>query len=140
MNKRPFSTIAIASLIASLPLTASTDEFDGSRQLICASIFSAECQAGNQDCITGAPWMINFPVFMEVDFKAKTVSTTELHENPRTSTISHVGRLNDGHTVVHGIDDDYVWSMLIAEETGSMTLTISGEDTGYIVFGACHPD
>jgi len=30
--------------------------------------------------------------------------------------------------------------MLITEETGSMTLTISGDDTGYIVFGACHPN
>lgn len=54
--------------------------------------------------------------------------------------INHVSKLKDGCTAVQGIDDDYVWSMLIAEETGGMTLSISGEDTGYIIFGACHPD
>jgi hypothetical protein len=140
MSKKIFFTIAAALIIASLPLTASADDFDGSMPLTCASIFSAECGAADQECITGAPWMINFPVFMEVDFKAKTVSTTKLHENPRTSKINHVSKLNDGHTAIQGIDDDFVWSMLIAEETGSMTLSISGEDTGYIVFGACHPD
>jgi hypothetical protein len=140
MSKKLLSIIAITSIIASLPLSATAADFDGSRPLTCASIFSAECSAGNQECITGAPWMINFPVFMEIDFKAKTVSTTKLHENTRTSTINHVGKLNDGHTAIQGIDDDFVWSMLIAEETGSMTLTISGEDTGFIVFGACHPD
>lgn len=140
MSKTTFSTIAVFLIIAGLPFTALADDFDGSRPLTCASIFSAECQAADQKCITGAPWMINFPVFMEIDFKAKTVSTTELHENPRTSKISHVGKLNDGHTAIQGIDDDYVWSMLIAEETGSMTLSISGEDAGYLVFGACHPN
>jgi len=140
MNKIIFFKIAAALMIAGLPFTASADDFDGSKPLTCASIFSAECSAGDQTCITGAPWMINFPVFMEVDFKAKTVSTTKLHESPRTSNINHVGKLNDGHTAIQGIDEDYVWSMLVAEETGSMTLSISGEGTGFIIFGACHPN
>lgn len=138
MSKQIFFAIAAVLMITSLPLTASAADFDGSKPLTCASIFSVECHASDQECKSGAPWMINFPVFMEIDFKAKTVSTTKLHENPRTSTINHVGTLNDGHTAIHGIDDDFVWSMLIAEETGSMTLSISGEDTGFIVFGACH--
>jgi len=140
MNKKILSTIAIFLIVASLPITASADNFDGSRPLTCAAIFSASCQAADQKCTTGAPWMINFPVFMEVDFKAKTVSTTELHENPRITKIMQVSKLNDGHTAIQGIDDDYVYSMLIAEETGSMTLSIAGEDSGFLVFGACHPE
>jgi len=140
MSKQIFFAVAVVLMITSLPLTASAADFDGSKPLTCASIFSAQCSAGDQECITGAPWMINFPVFMEIDFKAKKVSTTKLHENPRTSNINHVSQLNDGHTAIQGIDDDFVWSMLIAEETGSMTLSISGENTGYLVFGACHPN
>jgi hypothetical protein len=132
-------TIAVFLLATCLPLKATADDFDGSKPLTCASIYSAECNAGDQTCITGAPWMINFPVFIEVDFKEKTVSTTKLHENPRVSVINNIGKVKDGHTAIQGIDDDFIWSMLIAEETGSMTLTISGEDTGYIIFGACHP-
>ena len=138
MNKQILFTVAVVLIMVTLPLTASADNFDGSKPLVCAAIHSAECHAGDQECVTGAPWMINFPVFMEVDFKSKKLTTTKEHESPRTSNINHVGKLNEGHTSVQGTDDEYVWSMLIAEETGSMTLAISGEMTGYLVFGACH--
>jgi len=138
MSKQKLFIMAMVLMISAVPLAASATDFDGSQPLTCAAIFSAECNAGDQECTTGAPWMINFPVFMEIDFKAKQVSTTKQHESPRKSTISQVINLNDGHTAIQGIDIDFVWSMLIAEETGSMTLTISGEDTGYIIFGACH--
>lgn len=139
MSKQIFSTIALFLIIATLPSGVIADDFDGSQPLTCAAIYSAECKAGDQECFTGPPWMINFPVFMLVDFKAKIVTTNKLHENPRKSVISHFSQLNDGHTAIQGTDDDYAWSMLIAPETGSMTLTISGEETGYIIFGACQP-
>jgi len=139
MSKQISFICAVALMISALPLAATADEFDGSKPLTCASIYSAECNAGDQKCITGAPWMINFPVFMEIDFKAKEVSTTKLHENPRVSTINNVMKLKNGHTAIQGIDDQFLWSMLIAEETGGMTLTISGENTGFIIFGACLP-
>jgi hypothetical protein len=140
MSKNIFFTMVVILMLQALSLSAVADDFDGSKPLTCASIFSAECNAADQQCITGAPWMINFPVFMEIDFKAKQVSTTKLHETTRTSSINHVARMNDGHTALQGIDDDFIWSMLIAEETGSMTLSISAEDSGYIIFGACHPN
>ena len=126
-------------MASSLPLVSAADDFDGSKPLVCAAIFSAECNAPNQKCTTGAPWMINIPVFMNIDFNAKQVTTTRQHESPRTSNISHVGKLQNGHTGIQGIDDTFVWSMLITEETGSMTLSIAGEDTGYLIFGACLP-
>ncbi|MGA9575108.1 MAG: hypothetical protein WBS20_14310 [Lysobacterales bacterium] len=140
MTKQTFMYMAAVLAISVLPATASADDFDGSKPLTCASIFSAECNAASQECITGAPWMINFPVFIEIDFKAKKASTTKLHENTRVSPISQVSTLKSGHTAIQGIDNDFIWSMVIAQETGSMTLSISGEDTGYIVFGACHPN
>jgi hypothetical protein len=29
------------------------------------------------------------------------------------------------------------WSLAIAEDTGKMVLTASGDDVGFVVFGAC---
>jgi hypothetical protein len=139
MKRQSLLAMAVFLMISSLSLVSVADDFDGSQPLVCAAIFSAECNAGEQECITGAPWMINIPVFMKVDFEAKKVTTTKQHENPRTSTISHVGKLTDGHTAIQGVDNAFVWSMLITEETGSMTLSIAGEDTGYLIFGACLP-
>lgn len=139
MKGQSVLAVIVSLMISLLPLASSADDFDGSKPLVCAAIFSAECNAGDQTCVTGAPWMINFPVFMKVDFEAKQVTTTKQHEATRTSKIDQVGKLSIGHTVIQGIDDTFVWSMLIAKETGSMTLSISGEDTGYLVFGACLP-
>ena len=140
MIKQTMFTMAVFLLATALPFTATANDFDGSKPLTCAAIYSAECTAGDQRCITGAPWKINFPVFIEIDFKDKKVSTTKLHENPRVSNINNVGKVNSGHTAIQGIDEEYAWSMLIAEETGIMSLSISGEDTGFVIFGACHPN
>lgn len=139
MKGKVFFAIATGLMITSFPLVSTANDFDGSKPLTCAAIFSSECNAGNQECINGAPWMINFPVFMHVDFKEKQVTTTKQHEIPRNSSIRYVGKLDDGSTAIQGVDSNYAWSMLVAKETGSMTLSISGEDTGYLVFGACLP-
>lgn len=85
MNNQIFFISAVTLMSSVLPLAAIAADFDGSEPLTCAAIFSAECNAGDQQCITGAPWMINFPVFIEIDFKAKNVATTRLHESPRVS-------------------------------------------------------
>lgn len=139
MKKLDYLMIALFLTILSFPLLTSADDFDGSKPLICAAIFSAQCNAGDQECATGAPWMINFPVFMEIDFKDMQVTTTKQQETPRKSPIRHVGKLENGRTAIQGTDVNFAWSMLIAEETGGMTLGIAGEDAGFLVFGACLP-
>ena len=139
MNKQTFFSIAAVLLVLVLPVISSADDFDGSKPLTCAAIYSVECNAPSQDCTTGAPWMINFPVFIQIDFDAKQASTTKLYEDTRISPINTVSKLKNGHTAIQGTDNDFVWNMVIAQETGSMTLGISGENTGYIIFGACLP-
>ena len=138
MNKFNFFSAAVVMIFSVLPLAASAGDFDGSKPLTCAAIWSSECTAEEQKCMGGAPWMINFPVFLEIDFKAKKLSTTKAHKNPRVSAINYVGQMQGGHTAVLGVDGDLAWSMMIAEEIGSFTLSISGEYTGFVVFGACH--
>ena len=139
MNKHAFIATAAVLLVSALPVISTADDFDGSKPLTCAAIYSVECNAPSQDCTTGAPWMINFPVFIQIDFDAKQASTTKLYENTRISPITTVSKLSNGHTAIQGTDNDFVWNMVIAQETGSMTLGISGESTGYIIFGACLP-
>ena len=117
--------------------TLSAGDFDGSKPLICAAIFSTECSAETQKCISGAPWSINFPVFSEIDFKAREISTLDAYKNERVTRIESIDHLADGRLSLQGDDGQYSWSMLISEESGSATLTASGEEIGFIVFGAC---
>lgn len=139
MKKSFYSVLFIALMAVFSPVTASAGDFDGSESLICAALFSAECNAETQECTSGAPWKINFPVFSEIDFKAKTISTTDQHKNKRVSKIESLDHLPNGRLSIQGDDGQYAWSMLISEETGSATLSAAGEEVGFMIFGACTP-
>lgn len=137
MNRILFSGLVLALTGTIAPVSALAAPFDGSNPMVCASIHATECTAEAQECVSGAPWMINFPVFTEIDFKSKKLSTTDIHVNGRVSDIEDVSHLPNGQLSIHGDDADYAWSMLVSEETGAMTLTVSGDEVGFIVFGAC---
>jgi hypothetical protein len=38
---------------------------------------------------------------------------------------------------IEGVRDGVGWSAAIAQETGKMVLTASGDEVGFVVFGAC---
>jgi len=40
---------------------------------------------------------------------------------------------------VEGVRDGVGWTMAIAQETGKAVLTASGDQVGFVVFGACTP-
>lgn len=133
---RLIAPVCLALLVIASDAALAGD-FDGSKPLVCASIHATECGAETQECVSGAPWLINFPVFTEVDFKAKTLSTTRHHENERVSEIEEVHRMPSGYLSIQGKDGEYSWNAMISEESGAMTLTVSGAHVGFIVFGAC---
>lgn len=137
MNSIRLSAPLCLSFLTLASGTAAAANFDGTQPLVCASIYATECVAETQQCSSGAPWMINFPVFTEIDFKAKTLSTTRHHEVDRVSKIEEVQRMPSGYLSIQGKDGDYSWSAMISEETGAMTLSVAGAEIGFIVFGAC---
>ena len=137
MNRIHFVAAVFALSLTIASGAASAEDFDGSKPLVCASIHATECGAEAQECRSGAPWMINFPVFTQIDFKGKKISTTRQHETPRVSEIEQVDTMSNGHLTIQGKDGDFVWSMMIAEDSGAMTLSVAGEHVGFVVFGAC---
>ena len=46
-------------------------------------------------------------------------------------------RRNDGKNILHGGHNGRGWAIVISEETGKLSATISEERTGFIIFGAC---
>lgn len=136
--RKLLNIVVFAAFMSALtPIVAFGGDFDGSRPLLCAAIFSTECNAETQKCKSGAPWNINFPVFSEIDFKNKSISTVDAYKNERETRIESIDHLPDGRLSLQGDDGVYAWSMLISEETGSATLSAAGEEIGFIIFGAC---
>ncbi len=49
------------------------------------------------------------------------------------------GAKNEARLILQGTQEGMGWSMVIMESTGKMTLTASGGEVGFVVFGACTP-
>ena len=131
--------------ICMAPLSAPAADFDGSRSLICASVDVIECDEG-EACREVTPESINAPRFLKVNFQEKKISTRAGSADKRTTEIQHMGRV-DGKLILQGMEDGVEgvrdglgWSLAISEETGKMVLTGSGDQVGFVLFGACIPD
>ena len=70
---------------------------------------------------------------------------TKASGNPNTCRIKNVERI-DGKLILKGAEDGQPdvrdgtgWTIAISEETGEMVMTASGNQFGFVVFGACTP-
>ena len=117
-----------------IPATASTADFDGSKPLICALKDNFEC--GPDGCERVASEAINLPQFLRLNFKEKQITTIREGAQVRNTRIENVDKRN-GKMFLRGLENDLVWSLVIAEDSGRMVLSIAGDETGFVIFGAC---
>ncbi len=120
-----------------VPFSGVAGDFDGSQPLLCATIKAIEC-GPDGDCIHGTPESVNLPQFFKIDFMNKMISATKESVNKRTSRIKNQERF-DGKLILQGMGEELAWSMAISEQSGKMVITASGEQVGFVVFGACTP-
>jgi len=134
MNKIKLMGLAFLCIIVT-PLSIAAADFDGSRPLLCATIETFECGSGIE-CQRGTSQSINLPQFLKIDFKDKKISGTRESGEVLTTKIENMEH-GDGKLVLQGTQNNKGWSMLINEATGKMTITVSDDQVGFVVFGAC---
>ncbi len=108
-------------------------KFDGSVPLLCVPIQVIDCEFGGK-CFTGTAEDVNLPQFVKIDFNQKLLSSPD--DANRTTKVSYTERDN-GRLIMHGGQNGRGWTILISEETGKLSATISEEGFGFVVFGAC---
>jgi hypothetical protein len=121
--------------MAPYPLAAAA--YDGSAPLLCAVIEVFDCQVGGE-CQRGTAESVNLPQFLKLNFAEKTLSTPEEGEKQRVTLIKNFERV-DGNMIPQGVEGSRAWSMVIARETGKISATVSDDQVGFVVFGACIP-
>jgi len=135
--------IGLAVLITCMfSFPAAAGDFDGSKTLICAMMDVVECQPGGK-CQQVTAEAVAIPQFVRIDFKEKKISGTQSSGSDKSTPIENLEHI-DGKLIIQGAEDgvedvrDGVgWSLAIAEETGKLVLTASGDEVGFVVFGAC---
>ena len=141
MNKmKIFGLMVTIICIFSFPAVAG--DFDGSKELICAVMDVVECQPGGK-CQQVTAEDVGIPLFLKINFKEKKISATHADGSKRSTKIENFEKI-DGKIIIQGAEDgiegvrDGVgWSLAIAEETGKTVLTASGDEVGFVIFGAC---
>jgi hypothetical protein len=127
--------IAIFFILCLVPLSSHAGNFDGTKPFLCAVLDVHECIVNN-DCKQVTLQSVNCPRFLNVDVKKKMITGTMEDLNVRKVAIKTVHRL-DGNLILQGMQEGRAWSMVIAEKTGKMTLSVSGKDVGFVFFGEC---
>ena len=138
MKKRPIVGLMMVLLARWIPATAMGGVLEGSKPLICAVMHGTECDAVTQECQSGPAWFLNLPVFIDLDFKKMTATTTRVDQDEKLSKIEHMKELSGNRLSLQGAEGDYSWSAVLTDY-GSLTLVIAGEDIAFTVFGACTP-
>ena len=141
MNKMKICSLIIISIWL-ISASAIAGNFDGTKELICAVMDITECGPGGK-CQQVTAEDVGIPLFLKIDFKKKQISATHADGSKRSTTIERSEKV-DGKLIIQGAEDgiegvrDGVgWSLAIAEETGKIVLTASGDEVGFVIFGAC---
>jgi len=123
--------------IQCLPGQVLGEDFDGTKPLLCATLETFECQPGKQ-CQERTVQSMDVPQFLRFDFEKKTISGTKQDGTVRTAKIEDQA-IMDGKLILQGVQNGRGWSIVVAEDTGKMTLTASDDQAGFVIFGACTP-
>ena len=129
--------VLVLSCIWIMPCQVAAGEFDGSRPLLGTVVELYECAADNA-CEEVTIEEINFVRFLEFNFKKKKITGTRANGQGLSSEIKSQVSM-DGMLILQGVEHGRGWTMTIAEETGKMVMTVSGDEEGFVVFGACIP-
>jgi hypothetical protein len=138
-----FRTTLLVTLLALTPLAFARDaHYDGSDPLLCTVMTGEICDirgcehADRQDDLGGIKHLV-------VDFKRDRIKSPQ---GGVSATIKQQSQV-DNRLFLQGLseredadeDDARSWTMTIADPTGTMTLTVAGEEIALVMFGSCAP-
>jgi len=133
MNKIKLMGSALLCFIL-IPLSIAAAQFDGSTPLLCAVIQVVECASGGE-CYPVQPEIANIPRFLKINFKNKTIAATEENGRKEVTRIKNFEHTN-GKMVLQGSENGRGWTMVISEETGKVSASVSDDQVGFVIFGA----
>ncbi len=129
-------TMACLTIVSSRVQAAS---LDGSTPILCVFTNATGCD-GISGCEQTTIEDLNLPRFFKIDFKKNQFIPVGVNGEiaaAQETKIKDFQRM-DGKIFLQGIELRG-WSMVITEQTGKMSLTASGDDEAFVLFGVCIP-
>lgn len=139
---KTIKTVALALSAFLAPAMVGAGDIGDTGSLLCSSIEAVECNYGG-GCYKGLAEEIGTPQFVRVNFDEKMLSARNEDGSIRKAELKRLEHI-DGKLILQGaqdgledVRDGVGWSMTIDKQTGKMVFSASGDEVGFIIFGAC---
>ena len=132
---RLWQALSVVLCLLHVPSYLIAAPYDGSMPLLCAAMTVQECD-DTGECQRRTAMSVGLPPFIVIDVDKKLIHDPD--QDGKTSSLKHLEHLN-GQLVLHGGEEGRGWSIVIKEDTGTMSAAVVGEQVGFVVFGACTP-
>ena len=123
----------LAGIIASS--SAFAEDLTGVDKFICSASFAQICFESGE-CFRRTPADLSMPEFVVVDVKGKTVKTTKASGLNQSSKFNFINRTATTISL-QGVEETRLFSFVINEKSGFLTVAIADDGYSMNVFGAC---
>lgn len=120
----------VLGLTLLVPAVGLTADYDGSKNLICATVEARDCEL-REECFTGEAKEVGAPAFFRIDFANRLLYGPE-----RNSTIASVEQNADA-VLLQGAEIGYGWTLGINKEGGDFSGSITNFEGSFLLFGYC---
>ena len=137
MNRSKFiPTLALSAILPFFIATpAQATNFDGKSNLVCAAQNVVGC-AYEKACLEGSANSFDLPNFMVVNFKKKQIHATKESGIEEVSVIENM-ETTDSHIIIQGIENHRGWTTAIDRKSGHMSVSSTGSEFSFMIFGSC---
>ncbi len=132
---KTISMMVAATLAALAAPSALAASYDGSQPFLCAPIDIMSCGSDGK-CDKETVRSLDLPQFLKFDIASNRITGTRPNGEPLEAEIDKVPHAED-RLMLRGVEGGLMWSVLVGEDSGDMTLTAGGDKIGFVAFGAC---
>ena len=135
-NKKLLTGLALGLGLSAAVMSASAaaEAISGKNNLVCASVNMVGCADGN--CLQGLAQTFDVPTFMFVDAKRKLVHGNNEKGLDLSSPI-HNFEITDNAIILQGFENHRGWTIGIDRKDGEMSMSSTGPDVNFLIFGNC---
>jgi hypothetical protein len=129
----------LTSLVFSVvPAMLPAEDTAGLKPMVCATLETYDCGFG-ENCTRASADDIDLPVFLNINFEEKIITGTMDDGSVRTTKIQKMEQLTGG-IIIQGIENGLGFSLSYNSSTRKITGAVSGDQVGFVIFGACKPE
>lgn len=136
MTRRAMLEIAALTVLLA-GQSAAAANYDGEHPFLCAPLDILSCGSDGK-CDRETAESVNLPQFLKFDVAQNQITGTRPNGDTLTAAIDKVQRIEE-RMVLQGIEGRIMWSVMVGQNSGNMTLTAGGDKVGFVAFGACTP-